>query len=56
MSRKDFELIAYILRNSNEVVDEQALDTVITMFADNLKLTNPRFDYGRFVRACKAVA
>ena len=56
MSRKDFELIALTLRNANEVVDEEALKALAVMFADNLRLTNPRFDYMRFIRACKAVA
>ena len=47
MTRKDFELIAEVLRES------KANDGVIQAFADALRYTNPAFDKKRFVGACK---
>lgn len=50
MSRKDFELIARVLRaNSSETV---VRETLALDFADELAATNGRFDRQRFLAAC----
>ena len=56
MTRKDFELIAETIRNLSVTTDPLLADairsTVADQFADALASTNPRFDRGRFIRAC----
>jgi hypothetical protein len=57
MTRKDFELIADVLRDVRESyadnnVSTQHVDTVAKCFAIRLQGTNPRFDQDRFMRAC----
>jgi hypothetical protein len=53
MSRKDFELIAYVLRRYSE--DRQPLPAgLLEAFADALAGTNPRFNRERFRRAATA--
>jgi hypothetical protein len=57
MTRKDFELIAQVLKDARprpdsvpvEVLKEH--DYVATCFAAKLRSTNPRFDSDRFKRA-----
>lgn len=49
MTRKDFELIAYVLRNSDEILDEMSLEALVDNFADALQMVHPRFDRRRFV-------
>lgn len=51
MTRKDYELIARVLRNSGEMIDEMALEALAENFADELADTNPRFDRDRFISA-----
>ncbi len=52
MSRKDFELIAYVLRRYGE--DREALPLgLIESFADALAGTNPRFQRQRFLDAAR---
>lgn len=51
MTRKDYELIARVLRNSDEMIDEMALEALAENFADELADTNPRFDRARFISA-----
>ena len=52
MTRKDYELIAEVLRNSNEIIDEISMAFLIDNFAKELVLENPRFDRDRFANAC----
>lgn len=50
MSKKDFELIARILRGLP--VDCYGTEQVAERFAEELQRTNPRFDAARFLTAC----
>ena len=52
MSRKDFELIAKVLRESKDVLPPALLEVIAERFACALATTNGRFDWQRFVRAC----
>lgn len=53
MTRKDFELIAKVLKQSeNEIIDDLALEGLAETFADYLIETNPAFDRARFLKAC----
>ena len=55
MSRKDFELIASIIRDLSVLpADVRAL--VAGKFATELSNTNARFDRARFLRACGVVS
>jgi hypothetical protein len=54
MSRKDYELIARVLRDAN-VADEhqyELLERIALGFALELAATNPRFDRECFLAAC----
>ncbi len=54
MSRKDFELIASIIRSmpTHAASLRTARDSTARAFADGLRVSNPRFDSARFLRAC----
>jgi len=52
MTRKDFQLIADVLKNADEVADQQSIEAMAEMFADELATTNPNFDRARFLTAC----
>lgn len=63
MTRKDFELIADILRGAvpawgpditaEEFAGQRAQhEWTVTVFAHRLRATNPRFDVARFKAAC----
>lgn len=53
MTRKDFELIAKVLKGSeNRIIDDLALEGLAETFADYLTDTNPNFDRARFLTAC----
>lgn len=52
MTKKDFELIANILRDNREGA-EVTIDTLAEHFACAFTYTNPRFDAERFITACK---
>ena len=52
MTRKDYELIASVIRNADEVADDQTREALAEMFADVLAGTNDRFDSARFLTAC----
>ena len=52
MTRKDFQLIADVLRNADEIIDEQAMEALASMFTARLCETNPNFDRARFLTAC----
>ena len=52
MTRRDFELIARVLRESRDVLPPALLEVIAERFASALVTANERFDWGRFVRAC----
>lgn len=52
MSKKDFEMIARVLRDPTLHLPEAKRRAVASRFADELRATNPRFDRSRFVAAC----
>jgi hypothetical protein len=52
MTRKDFILIAEVIRNLDEVLDEYALEVLAENMAEALADTNTQFDQARFLSAC----
>lgn len=55
MTRKDYELIARVLRDKHERWDatgQMAVRAIAEAFATELATTNPRFDRARFLKAC----
>jgi hypothetical protein len=52
MTRKDYELIAGVLANLNEMVDDYVLEAIAEVFADSLAGTNANFNRDRFITAC----
>lgn len=60
LSRKDYEMIAHVLRNTgypdidgrevSAIEDDRA--RLADAFASQLYMDNPRFDRERFIRAC----
>jgi hypothetical protein len=55
MTRKDFELIAAVLKNRRALAgDAGAFDTLARDFAEALAATNKQFNRDRFLRACGA--
>jgi len=52
MTKKDYKLIASILKNANEDNYDLALTPLIKWFADDFQADNPRFDRARFLTAC----
>lgn len=52
MTRKDYELIAKVLLNSSDLMDEVSMAFLIENFANELVDGNPRFDRNRFATAC----
>ncbi len=52
MTRRDFELIAKVLRESKDVLSPSILETIAERFACALSTTNERFDRQRFTTAC----
>jgi len=48
MTRKHFQLIADVLRDSGAAAD------LVFAMADALATTNPNFDRDRFLEACKS--
>lgn len=44
MTRKDYELIAEVLRNSSEIIDYPALEAIADNFAEALAKENPNFN------------
>jgi hypothetical protein len=54
MTRKDFELIARVVREHIRSADDASEGNCIALsFADALAGTNPNFDRARFLKACK---
>jgi len=54
MTRKDFELIAKVLRTADEVADQETIEAIAEMFADELATTNPNFNRPLFVAKATA--
>lgn len=53
MTRKDYELIAQVVRNlKDEVVDDLAHEAIVTNFIEELQSENPRFNSEIFAKAC----
>ncbi len=52
MTRKDYELIAEVIRKLKLVGDESIREHVASDMAFALQSTNPLFDRVRFLRAC----
>jgi hypothetical protein len=52
MTRKDFQLIAEVIANLSEVIDEQAFEILAEDMAEALADTNSAFDSARFLSAC----
>lgn len=50
MTRVHFQFIADVVAS---LPDEPARETVINRFAQSLKSTNPAFQTGRFIDACR---
>lgn len=55
MTRKDFELIARVLNNSSEVMDEYSFKALVDNFVEELQETNPNFNATRFALAAKGM-
>jgi hypothetical protein len=53
MTKKDYELIAQVVRNlKDEVVDDLAHEAIVTNFIEELQSENPRFNSEIFAKAC----
>jgi hypothetical protein len=52
MTRKDYVLIADVIKNLDEVIDSYALEVLADNMADALESDNPRFNRHRFLVAC----
>jgi hypothetical protein len=56
MTKKDYELIARILRDARAIgttgAERHLLDIIASDFADSLAKDNPRFKKERFFAAC----
>jgi len=56
MTKKDFELIAFVLNGLNENFKtgkyEVSLEKVCDELADALQIENPRFNRSTFLKAC----
>lgn len=53
MTKRDFELIADVLRHNEGYLPESAAAILRLAFAEALKRTNDRFDTERFLRAAQ---
>jgi len=52
MTRKDYVMLAEVVKNLDEVIDEYALEVLAGNMADALAADNDRFDRTRFLSAC----
>ena len=52
MTRKDYVVIAEVIKNLDEVIDSYALEVLADNMADALESENSRFDRSRFLSAC----
>jgi hypothetical protein len=56
MTKKDFELIAQIIRDC-DTIDDLTVEQhrlIAIKFSQQLKVTNPSFDHAIFMKACGA--
>lgn len=56
MTKKDFELIARVLKSADEVADQETIQSLAEMFADELAKENERFNRGLFIAKATATA
>ena len=54
MTRKDYELIAEVLKNSSEIMDNISMAFLIDNFAQELAKGNSLFNRDKFINACGA--
>ena len=52
MTRKDYVMIADVIKNLDECIDSYGLDVLVENMSDALAKDNPRFDRARFLAAC----
>lgn len=52
MTKKDYELIALVIRTTNESGDLDGAVTLAVNFEAVLKKENPKFDGDKFLTAC----
>jgi hypothetical protein len=52
MTRKDYVILAEVIKNLDEVIDSYALEVLADNMADALESDNPRFNRHRFLVAC----
>ena len=52
MTKKDYELIAEVIKNLDEVIDPEAYSVLVIKLAGALAGDNPRFDGVKFAKAC----
>jgi hypothetical protein len=52
MTRKDFKLIADVIRHADEIADDMTLAAIAENLADALGTTNPLFNRAKFLDAC----
>lgn len=52
MTKKDYELIASILKFRQEQINERAYKLLIADFINTLASKNPRFNREKFLQAC----
>ena len=53
MNRKDYELIAEVISNSQGLTRGGIMDILAERMAEALQADNPRFDRERFLKACQ---
>ena len=53
MTKKDFELVAEILRDYREGDNANLIDSLAEHFATAFTYVNPRFDEGKFIDAIR---
>jgi hypothetical protein len=52
MTRKDYVILAEVIKNLDEVIDSYALEVLADNMADALESDTPRFNRHRFLVAC----
>jgi len=52
MTRKDFELIARVIKDHRTYEGDQTVNQLARDMADALRVTNQQFNRDKFIRAC----
>jgi hypothetical protein len=52
MTRKDYKMIAEIIKNFDEVADAETRQVLVHNFIEVLMVDNPRFNANKFAEAC----